>query len=83
MEFSLVNGQRHEAQPNLSGKCQVCDQPAVAKCGEVKIWHWAHKDVVPVIRGGKTKPTGIALGKENFPKIGRRLSTEPIVARNT
>jgi competence protein CoiA len=43
MEFSLVNGQRHEAQPNLSGKCQVCDQPAVAKCGEVKIWHWAHK----------------------------------------
>jgi competence protein CoiA len=43
MKFSLVNGQRHEAQPNLSGKCPVCDQPTVAKCGEVKIWHWAHK----------------------------------------
>lgn len=42
MKFSLVNGQRHEAQPSLSGKCPVCDQPTVAKCGEVKIWHWAH-----------------------------------------
>ena len=31
------------AQPNLSGKCPVCDQAMVAKCGEVKIWHWAHK----------------------------------------
>lgn len=43
MKFSLVNGQRQEAQPNLSGKCPVCDQAMVAKCGEVKIWHWAHK----------------------------------------
>jgi competence protein CoiA len=43
MKFSLANGQRQEAQPSLSGKCPVCDQPTVAKCGEVKIWHWAHK----------------------------------------
>lgn len=43
MKFSLVNGQRQEAQPNLSGKCPVCDQPMVARCGEVNIWHWAHK----------------------------------------
>ncbi len=43
MKFSLINGQRQEAQPNLSGKCPVCDQDTVAKCGEIKIWHWAHK----------------------------------------
>lgn len=43
MRFSLVNGQRKEAQPNLSGKCPVCDQAVVAKCGEVNIWHWSHK----------------------------------------
>ncbi len=43
MKFSLVNGQRQEAQPNLSGECPVCGQATVAKCGEVKIWHWAHK----------------------------------------
>ena len=43
MRFALVNGQRHEAQPNLVGKCQNCDRPMVAKCGEVRIWHWAHQ----------------------------------------
>ena len=43
MKFALINGQRQEAQPNLSGQCPACDQAMVAKCGEVKIWHWAHK----------------------------------------
>lgn len=43
MKFALINGQRQEAQPSLSGQCPVCDQVMIAKCGEVKIWHWAHK----------------------------------------
>ena len=43
MKFALVNGQRQEAQPIHSGKCQICDHPMVAKCGEVRIWHWAHQ----------------------------------------
>lgn len=43
MKFALVNGERQEAQPNLSGNCQTCDHPMIAKCGEVKIWHWAHQ----------------------------------------
>jgi len=43
MKFSLVNRQRQEAQPDLVGKCAACDQAMIAKCGEVKIWHWAHK----------------------------------------
>lgn len=42
MKFALVNGQRQEAQPDLSGKCPACADRMVAKCGEVKIWHWAH-----------------------------------------
>ena len=49
MKFALVNGQRQEARPNLSGKCPNpnCDRPMVAKCGEVKIWHWAHQGSRP------------------------------------
>jgi len=42
MKFALVSGQRQEARSNLAGKCQTCDHPMVAKCGEVRIWHWAH-----------------------------------------
>ena len=43
MKYSIVNGERSEAQPGLTGLCQACDHPTVAKCGEIKIWHWAHK----------------------------------------
>jgi hypothetical protein len=43
MKFALANGQRREAQPNLSGECPVCGRPMVARCGEVRVRHWAHK----------------------------------------
>lgn len=43
MKFALVNGQRQEAQTNLSGECVACGRPMVAKCGEVRVRHWAHK----------------------------------------
>jgi competence protein CoiA len=42
MRYSLVNGERSEAQPGLAGQCPACDRVTIAKCGEVKIWHWAH-----------------------------------------
>jgi len=43
MKYSIVNGERSEAQPSLSGHCQTCGSPTIAKCGKVKIWHWAHR----------------------------------------
>lgn len=43
MKYSLVDGHRHEAQPGYSGMCPCCEQATIAKCGEVKIWHWAHR----------------------------------------
>jgi hypothetical protein len=43
MKFAIVDGQRQEARPGLSGKCPLCDHPMVAKCGEERVWHWAHK----------------------------------------
>jgi competence protein CoiA len=43
MKFALVNGEAHEAQPGLSGECPACAHPMVAKCGEVRIRHWAHR----------------------------------------
>ena len=43
MKFSLVNGERIEAKPELSGQCPVCNYPTIAKCGEQRIKHWAHK----------------------------------------
>jgi len=42
MHFARVSGQRQEAQPDLSGECLFCDSPMLAKCGPVRVWHWAH-----------------------------------------
>ena len=44
MKFALHNNQRKEAETNLKGAlCPVCKAKVIAKCGDVKIHHWAHK----------------------------------------
>lgn len=42
MRYALVNGTRSEAKPKLRGACLNCERDVVAKCGVVRIWHWAH-----------------------------------------
>ncbi len=43
MKFAVVNGNRTEAQPDLAGECPCCGGPTIARCGEVRAWHWAHR----------------------------------------
>ena len=43
MKFALINGERHEPTPGSAGTCPGCGQEVLAKCGTVRIWHWAHK----------------------------------------
>jgi competence protein CoiA len=43
MKFALVNGDRVEATKEAKGLCPGCGSELTARCGEVKINHWAHK----------------------------------------
>lgn len=43
MKFASVEGQRLEAQPGQSGVCPVCSAAVIAKCGEYRAHHWAHR----------------------------------------
>lgn len=43
MKFAIVNGVRTEAQPSMHGECIGCGGPAIARCGDVRTWHWAHR----------------------------------------
>lgn len=45
MKFANVNGQRLEPQPGVAAACPSCGAPVIAKCGEQRVWHWAHKGV--------------------------------------
>lgn len=37
------DGQRRLALPGLRASCPGCDSSVLAKCGEIRIWHWAHE----------------------------------------
>lgn len=43
MKYALVNGKDVEASKGVKGVCRVCGLELIAKCGEWKIHHWAHK----------------------------------------
>lgn len=42
MKFSTVNGQRVAPFPKGKGICPFCGSDVIAKCGNQKLWHWAH-----------------------------------------
>jgi hypothetical protein len=43
MEFALVEGRRSSARKGLEGTCPRCQEPVIAKCGPMRVWHWAHR----------------------------------------
>lgn len=43
MKFADIEGNDREAQPGLIGKCRDCGHDMVAKCGQHRVWHWAHR----------------------------------------
>ena len=43
MKYALENDQRIEPTPKATATCPCCDSDVIAKCGDIKVWHWAHK----------------------------------------
>ena len=43
MKYALICGKKTEATKGAIGFCPGCGSEMIAKCGEVKINHWAHK----------------------------------------
>lgn len=42
MLLAHVDGRTVEATPSTKGTCPGCGAEVRAKCGRIKIWHWAH-----------------------------------------
>src|SRR5215469_13500771 len=45
MKFAVVEGERREAQPGVPAECPVCGAAMIAKCGHVRVPHWAHRAI--------------------------------------
>lgn len=43
MKFALVDGVRRLPEPKLFGNCPIFGHPMVAKCGQIRVHHWAHQ----------------------------------------
>jgi len=43
MKLALVNGNEVEATKGAKGLCRSCGSELIAKCGEDRVNHWAHK----------------------------------------
>ncbi len=43
MKWALVDGQRQEANPDRLAICPACKSPVFARCGDIRIPHWAHR----------------------------------------
>jgi len=47
VRFALVNGNKAEATKGAKGLCRSCGSELIAKCGEARVHHWAHKGKLP------------------------------------
>jgi hypothetical protein len=42
MRYAIVDGKTVEATKGATGICQLCESPVRAKCGDIRVHHWAH-----------------------------------------
>jgi hypothetical protein len=74
MKFAIVEGQRLEAQRDLAGKCPDCGSALIAKCGEVRDWHWAHLRARDCDRWSEPETPWHRAWKNQFPASWQEIS---------
>ena len=42
MLFAILDDKKTEPIPNTYAQCPFCGEKVMSKCGEIKVWHWAH-----------------------------------------
>jgi len=67
MQYALVHGKMTEASPDLEGTCSYCKSPMIAKCGQFKMWHWAHQSKVNCDPWWESEKQWHRDWKSNFP----------------
>lgn len=67
MKFAIVDGNKIEAFKGAKGFCQSCGAEMIAKCGESKINHWAHKKIRQCDTWWETETEWHREWKGNFP----------------
>lgn len=68
MRYALINNKAVEAEAGLKGFCRGCGQPVIAKCGTIRIHHWAHQTTKMCDNWWEPETEWHRNWKNNFPK---------------
>jgi competence CoiA-like predicted nuclease len=74
MKFALVEGSKTEAAKGVKGTCPSCGSELIAKCGEVKMHHWAHQGNRNCDPWWENETEWHRLWKNNFPDKWQEIS---------
>ncbi|MCB0386828.1 MAG: hypothetical protein KDD43_15645, partial [Bdellovibrionales bacterium] len=67
MKYSMVDGERREAEKGLVGSCVGCGGPMTPKCGPKKVPHWAHRSLTKCDHWWENETPWHRDWKNNFP----------------
>jgi hypothetical protein len=73
MKYAVVEGERQEAEPGLSGKCPFCSNAMIAKCGEQRDWHWAHRGTRTCDHWWEPETPWHRAWKNRFPEVRQEI----------
>lgn len=73
MKFALINDSKVEATKGAKGICPSCSAELIAKCGQVKINHWAHKGARNCDPWWENETEWHRLWKNNFPRESQEI----------
>lgn len=74
MKFALVNNIRTEATKGVQGICPNCGSQLIAKCGSIKVDHWAHKKISNCDHWWENETEWHRKWKDKFPKEWQEIS---------
>ena len=73
IKYALVDGERREPERGLSAKCPICVTRMIAKCGNVRVDHWAHFTKRTCDLWWENKTEWHIAWQEKFPKEWREF----------
>ena len=72
MKFALIDNIRTEAAKGAKGICPSCGSDLIAKCGDIKVNHWAHKGIRSCDPWSENETEWHREWKGNFQLTGKR-----------
>jgi competence protein CoiA len=73
VRFAVVEGERREAQPGQLAKCPHCGGAVIAKCGDHRVWHWAHQGSHTCDPWWESETEWHRAWKDHFPKSWQEI----------